>query len=115
MFPMRTFAVEGQIGKYCMLLSRAFAKYVRAYKNLGTVPNRAQGGNHWQSVKYSYMRIDYGYVKMTENERAYILFFNKINEIFALFRRKTLYSFFLCDIMDEVDGQANYRLRPILR
>ncbi len=52
---------------------------------------------------------------MTENERAYNLFFHKINEIFALFRRKTLYSFFLCDIMDEVDGQANYRLRPILR
>ena len=55
----------------------------------------------------SYMRIDNGYVKMTENESAYKHFYCKINAIFLVFRRKTLYSSCFCDIMDEVDGQAD--------
>ena len=80
-------------------------KICKRLQNAGTVTWRGQCGNHRESGKYSHIRIDSGYVKMTENERAYNLFFHKINEIFALFRRKTLYSFFLCDIMDEVDGQ----------
>lgn len=52
------------------------------------------------------MRTNNGYVKMTENESTYKHFHCKINAIFLVFRRKTLYSFRFCDIMNEVDGQA---------
>ena len=67
---------------------------------------RVQSVRELNTIK-SHMRTSDGYVKKTENESTYKLFYCKINTIFLVFRRKTLYSSCFCDIMDEVDGQAD--------
>ncbi len=43
------------------------------------------------NTAYSQMRINNGYVKMTENESTYTRFYSKINKFFQNFASKRVY------------------------